>query len=94
MLTPMQADKNRPSGGTYPSYERENDRYQNNQPQQPYGGQQFNAPPQSNVPAAPPGGEDPYAAYGGYQNYVALWYSHLAQQGGQQPQGQQGPPGS
>ncbi|KAH9220785.1 hypothetical protein DL95DRAFT_456054 [Leptodontidium sp. 2 PMI_412] len=27
-----------------------------------------------------PGGEDPYAAYGGYQNYVALWYQAIANQ--------------
>ena len=23
----------------------------------------------------PPGGHEAYAAYGGYQNYVALWYA-------------------
>lgn len=31
---------------------------------------------------------DPYAAYGGYQNYVALWYAALAQQGQAGGQGQ------
>ncbi|RMZ88787.1 hypothetical protein DV736_g4002, partial [Chaetothyriales sp. CBS 134916] len=41
-------------------------------------------------PGAPPpaGAVDPYAAYGGYQHYVTLWYTALAaqQQGGQLPQ--------
>lgn len=39
---------------------------------------------------------DPYAQYGGYQAYAALWYAHLAQQGqqGQQAGGDQKPPGS
>ncbi|KAH8196636.1 hypothetical protein TruAng_009195 [Truncatella angustata] len=32
-------------------------------------------------PAAANGGADPYAAYGGYQNYIALWYQALAAQG-------------
>ena len=27
-----------------------------------------------------PAGEDPYAAYGGYQNYVALWYATQGKQ--------------
>ncbi|KAH6994355.1 hypothetical protein EDB82DRAFT_427833 [Fusarium venenatum] len=41
-----------------------------------------NQPPQQ----APADGSDPYAQYGGYQNYVALWYQSLVfqqQQGGQ-----------
>jgi far upstream element-binding protein len=34
------------------------------------------------------GAEDPYAAYGGYQAYVALWYQAMAaQQQAGQPQG-------
>ncbi|RKF56964.1 Far upstream element-binding protein 3 [Erysiphe neolycopersici] len=33
------------------------------------------------------GAEDPYAAYGGYQNYLALWYQAIAQQQQQQQQG-------
>lgn len=40
--------------------------------------------PQAGAPAPAAGGDpaaDPYAAYGGYQNYVALWYAALAQQG-------------
>ncbi|KOS18463.1 Far upstream element-binding protein 3 [Escovopsis weberi] len=35
-------------------------------------------------------GQDPYAQYGGYQNYVALWYQSLMYQ--QQQQGGQGAP--
>lgn len=34
--------------------------------------------PPAGPPAAPPGG-DPYAAYGGYQNYVAMWYAYANQ---------------
>jgi far upstream element-binding protein len=42
------------------------------------------------------GGEDPYAAYGGYNNYVAMWYAAMAQQQQQQQggPGQTNPPGS
>lgn len=37
-----------------------------------------------------PGGADPYAAYGGYQSYIQMWYAAMAaQQGGQPPQGEQ-----
>ncbi|KPI40664.1 Far upstream element-binding protein 1 [Cyphellophora attinorum] len=43
------------------------------------------AAPAQQAPAA--GGEDPYAAYGGYQNYAAMWYAAVAAQ--QQAQGQQ-----
>ncbi|KAI1381370.1 hypothetical protein F4677DRAFT_123305 [Hypoxylon crocopeplum] len=40
------------------------------------------------------GTNDPYAAYGGYQQYLALWYSY-AQQAGSQPQGETPrPPGA
>jgi len=38
------------------------------------------------APPTDPNAPDPYAQYGGYQNYVALWYaSMMAQNGGQQP---------
>ncbi|KAI1435567.1 hypothetical protein GGR50DRAFT_655588 [Xylaria sp. CBS 124048] len=42
------------------------------------------------------GGVDPYAMYGGYQAYLALWYQALAQQqGGSQPAGDMAkPPGA
>jgi hypothetical protein len=46
------------------------------------------------APAANPAGgaaADPYAVYGGYQNYLAMWYASIAQQ---QPQGQPPQPGS
>ena len=48
------------------------------------------------APQAPPGGEDLYAAYGGYQNYLALWYAAMQQQqqGGQASGEQPGPPGT
>ncbi|KAI2467675.1 hypothetical protein F4781DRAFT_423197 [Annulohypoxylon bovei var. microspora] len=35
------------------------------------------------------GAADPYAPYGGYQRYLALWYQSIAQQQGAQPQGEQ-----
>ncbi|KAL8680163.1 MAG: hypothetical protein Q9186_003630 [Xanthomendoza sp. 1 TL-2023] len=45
-------------------------------------------PPHGATSGAGDAAVDPYAAYGGYQAYVALWYQSLAQQG------QQGAPGS
>jgi far upstream element-binding protein len=48
--------------------------------------------PPAQQPGGPPqaGGPDPYAAYGGYQNYIQMWYAAVAaQQGGQPPQGEQ-----
>lgn len=60
--------------------------------QQPYGNQPI---PQQQQSGTPGGGADPYAAYGGYENYVALWYSsYQAQNQGQQNPQAQGPPGS
>lgn len=56
-----------------------------------------NAPPTQPPTAAAPaagggaGAADPYAVYGGYQNYLAMWYASIAQQ---QQQGGQGPPGA
>jgi far upstream element-binding protein len=79
---------------------REEDRYDSRYPTQQ---------PQGQAPAYPhngaiqdqqrqvSGGEDPYAAYGGYNNYVAMWYAAMAQQQQQQQQGgpgQTNPPGS
>ena len=47
---------------------------------------------QANNNVQPPGTEtgnaDPYAAWGGYQNYAAMWYAALAQQQQQQQQQQ------
>jgi len=41
----------------------------------------------SGMGAAPPaaGEADPYAPYGGYQNYIAMWYAAIAQQGQSAP---------
>ena len=83
MLTYIQRQK---QGGlraeTMPSY---GNPYQQQAPA--YGHAQAAMPP---VQAMPPTGEaDPYAAYGGYQNYMAMWTAALANQGGYQ----QGPPG-
>ncbi|EXJ65705.1 uncharacterized protein A1O5_11232 [Cladophialophora psammophila CBS 110553] len=63
------------------------DRYPGQQPTYPpaaAGAAQGVAPP----PAA--GAADPYAAYGGYQNYLQMWYAAMAaQQQGGQGQGEQ-----
>ncbi|KAI1753095.1 hypothetical protein F4782DRAFT_97477 [Xylaria castorea] len=50
----------------------------------------------SQNPAPTNGAADPYAMYGGYQAYLALWYQALAQQqGGGQPTGEMPkPPGA
>ncbi|KAI0900334.1 hypothetical protein F4806DRAFT_152405 [Annulohypoxylon nitens] len=53
-----------------------------------------NSYPQQSTQAADPaastanGAADPYAPYGGYQRYLALWYQSLAQTQGAQPQAQ------
>ncbi|KAF2096860.1 hypothetical protein NA57DRAFT_58745 [Rhizodiscina lignyota] len=67
------------------------------QQQQPYGQQPMAQPP---MPAAAAQGDanaaDPYAIYGGYQAYLAMWYAAMAQQkqAGQAPgQGAPGAPG-
>lgn len=85
----LQQEKNSRPGG---ANRRIDDQQYNNNPNfsevnaRPYGGQQQSAAQQ---PAAR-NQADPYAAYGGYENYVALWYSSLQQN----PQQAQGPPGS
>ncbi|KAL8666409.1 MAG: hypothetical protein Q9202_001432 [Teloschistes flavicans] len=94
------SEKNRPQQ----NYNRDTDRYQNNaaggrnspypqpqnQQQQLYSSQQ-QQPPQNANPAGEPQ-PDPYAAYGGYANYIALWYQSVANQ--QQQQQQLGGPGA
>lgn len=88
----LQREKNnnrrRDNGG------QDNNYSQQQQPQQSYG-----QPPQGQPPApaagapAAAGAADPYAIYGGYQNYLAMWYASFAQQqqqGGAPP----GPPGA
>ncbi|KAH6618888.1 hypothetical protein C7974DRAFT_317992 [Boeremia exigua] len=70
----------------------DNNYSQQQQPPQSYG----QAAPQGQPPApaaGSPTGADPYAIYGGYQNYLAMWYASFAQQqqqGGAPP----GPPGA
>jgi len=61
-----------------------------------YGGQQMGGHGSQTQAAAPVGGDgvDPYAAYGGYQNYVAMWYAAMAQQQQGQGQGEPKPPGT
>lgn len=103
LTTKFQEEKNRPSGGA-PRDDHFNDRYANKQQQQQQQSYaQQNTTQSQATPAGITGGDvDPYAAYGGYQNYVALWYSSLqAQQAQQQqttqdqgPPGEQRPPGS
>ncbi|KAF2141260.1 uncharacterized protein K452DRAFT_326987 [Aplosporella prunicola CBS 121167] len=73
------------------------DRYSQPQQQQPYAQQQPAGMPQQQPAGAQGGadaaaaGADPYAVYGGYQNYMAMWYAALA--GQQQTQGQTPTPG-
>lgn len=43
------------------------------------------------APGTESGNPDPYAAWGGYQNYAAMWYAAIAQQQQQQQQTQQQP---
>ncbi|KAH6688375.1 KH domain-containing protein [Plectosphaerella plurivora] len=63
-----------------------------------YSHQASNSAGQASAPAAQPpataDGADPYAMYGGYQNYLALWYQSLMQQGagGQPPAAGGAPP--
>lgn len=104
LLTPVQKDKNNGGGGGRGGDR--NDRHDRNdqygggaqysqqQGQQSWGQQSAQGmPPQAAAPAAQ-AGEDPYAQYGGYQNYVMLWMA-AAQQGlGGQGQAPGGPPGA
>ncbi|OCK85767.1 hypothetical protein K432DRAFT_400025 [Lepidopterella palustris CBS 459.81] len=66
------------------------------QQQQPYGqpqGAVQNLPQvQSNAPPQAAAGEDPYAAWGGYQNWVAYYWASVAAQ--QSQGGDQRPPGA
>ncbi|KAA6414605.1 MAG: hypothetical protein FRX48_01355 [Lasallia pustulata] len=87
--------KNRPGGGRRGGDDPYSDRY--SQAQQPYGQQAGGVGPQPQATPQPGGEVDPYAAYGGYNNYVAMWYAAMAQpnqQPGQGPPGEQRPPGT
>ncbi|KZM21510.1 uncharacterized protein EKO05_0006247 [Ascochyta rabiei] len=72
----------------------DNNYSQPQQPQQSYGQGAPQGQPPAPAAGAPAGGAaDPYAIYGGYQNYLAMWYASFAQQqqqGGAPP----GPPGA
>jgi len=61
------------------------DRYAS-QPQLSYAPPAAAAPAQAAAPPLAAGAADPYAAYGGYQNYLQMWYAAMAAQ--QQPGGQ------
>ncbi|OAA79836.1 far upstream element-binding protein 2 [Akanthomyces lecanii RCEF 1005] len=58
------------------------------------GGNNYSQPPSTNAPPQGASGDasDPYAQYGGYQNYVALWYQSLMYQQQQQGGGDGTPP--
>ena len=92
-LTTLQKEKNNGRGG---GGRRDNANYNDNysQQQQPSYGQPA---AHTSVPQQPPQADgaavDPYAAYGGYGNYVNMWYTLQGYQAQQQP-GQQGPPGA
>ncbi|QDS74117.1 hypothetical protein FKW77_009810 [Venturia effusa] len=98
-----QKDKNNGGGrgGNRDDRHDRNDQYgggaqYSQQQAQPWGQQSAQGmPPQAGAPAAQAGGEDPYAQYGGYQNYVMLWMAAAQQQGlGGQGQAPSGPPGA
>ena len=90
-------------------YSQQQQQQQQQQPQQSAYGTPSAAPNSMSVTQGttnndPNAAGDPYAAWGGYQNYYAMWYAAVAQQG-QQGQGQpgqmpptqggdQGPPGA
>ncbi|KAL8910929.1 MAG: hypothetical protein Q9171_003834 [Xanthocarpia ochracea] len=63
--------------------------YSQQQPPSQQQQQQQISQPQQGAVAAGGDAADPYAAYGGYQAYVTLWYQSLAQQGQQGQQGAQ-----
>ncbi|KAL8928858.1 MAG: hypothetical protein Q9208_001636 [Pyrenodesmia sp. 3 TL-2023] len=65
------------------SYDR-SDQY--NSPARPSYSQMASDPQPQGQQQPTTGDPDPYAAYGGYQNYVALWYQSLQAQGQQQQQ--------
>ncbi|KAI9835660.1 MAG: hypothetical protein M1838_005231 [Thelocarpon superellum] len=83
-------------GGRGPRDDPYSDRYSQGQVQGvSYGTGQVQAPAAQAQPqgAVAAGEADPYAAYGGYQNYAAMWYAAMAQQQQQQQQQQSQQPG-
>ena len=92
ILNWVQKEKNQATQNTR-SQGRNDQQYGTNQYSQQSYGQQVAAGQAQAQPAN--SSEDPYAAYGGYQNYVMLWAMAQSQSGqGQAPGGQQGPPGA
>ncbi|KAK2736595.1 hypothetical protein FQN57_000712 [Myotisia sp. PD_48] len=91
------AQKNRGPGGRREDSHNRYQQYQYPQQQQEQSqSQQY--PQDSNSPSAQQqqpmqmgagDGTDPYAMYGGYENYMAMWYAAMAQQHQQQQQQQQ-----
>lgn len=54
--------------------------------QAPYGSQPTPAMPPTHASTSEgASAADPFAAYGGYQNYMAMWYAAVANQPGQGP---------
>jgi len=91
-----QKEKNGGGYGNKRGGKQDNPNYSDySQPQQQpsYGQPQAAGQPPMNAaaPSQEAGGADPYAIYGGYQNYLAMWYASVAQQ---QQQAGQGPPGA
>ncbi|KAI0010629.1 hypothetical protein F4779DRAFT_288645 [Xylariaceae sp. FL0662B] len=85
--------KNTGGGGGRPRNQNRRDWDNPNYSQQGSGNQPSAA--DSQPPAAANGAADPYAMYGGYQAYLALWYQALAQQQQQAGQGEMPqPPGA
>jgi len=102
LLTAQQEARNRAQGGSDRGGNDYGDRYSAQpqpqpQQQQQQQQQQQHQQPAYSVPGIPQqagaspaaGGADPYAAYGGYQAYMQMWYAALAAQ--QQQPGGQGP---
>ncbi|KAI4172734.1 MAG: hypothetical protein LQ346_008533 [Caloplaca aetnensis] len=103
LIPSRQGEKNRPNQQQQQSYRPDNYSQRDDNNRTSYDrSDQYNSParpsysqitsdPQPQGQQQPATGDaDPYAAYGGYQNYVALWYQSLQAQGQQQQQQQGG----
>jgi far upstream element-binding protein len=87
LLTLVQEARSRAQGRE--SHDTYQSSYASQQQQQPAYPNPGMPPAQQGMPAQA-GGADPYAQYGGYDNYLRMWYAAMsAQQGGQPPQGEQ-----
>jgi far upstream element-binding protein len=101
MLTPVQKEKNNSRRRDNGNHDNGNSNGNGNgngysHHQTPsYGASALPAQPAPAAAGPPAGGAaaDPYAVYGGYQNYLAMWYASIAQQQ-QGGTGTQGPPGA